>query len=114
MVTAPATTRSERYYVVGAPVNGRQEYLFDIAVRTLGNGERYPEIFALNEGRPQPDDGRLEDPAILKPGWILVLPNDVSGPDVHIGLFPVIADTSMATPEPTDAPAYPYGAGGAE
>jgi hypothetical protein len=38
--TAPAAAETPgppvKYYVVGGPVNGQAEYLYDIAVRTLG------------------------------------------------------------------------------
>ena len=61
------------HYVVGSEVDGRQEYLYDIAVRVLGDGNRYREIFDLNRDRVQPDGGRLTDPTRLRAGWILSL-----------------------------------------
>ncbi|MEU8086510.1 hypothetical protein AB0B57_23225 [Micromonospora sp. NPDC049101] len=84
-----------KYYVVGPPVDGQREYLFAIAAKTLGNGNRSPEIFALNEGRLQPDGRRLTDATSLQPGWILVLPRDATGPGVQIGALPA------PTPAPT-------------
>ena len=48
--------------------------LWDIAAARLGDAEKWPEIYALNEGRPQPDGQDLTDPALIEPGWILRLP----------------------------------------
>lgn len=80
---------ARRYYVVQASVDGRPEYLYDIAVRTLGDGNRYREIFELNQGRIQPDGGRLTDVTDLRPGWILALPDDAAGPAVQVGEPPM-------------------------
>src|SRR5690606_12105654 len=44
--------------------------------RHLGDPLRWPEIFELNEGRPQPDGGCLTDAGQLAPGWRLLLPAD--------------------------------------
>ncbi|GLY97264.1 hypothetical protein [Actinoplanes sp. NBRC 103695] len=73
---------SGRYYVVGKPVNGQREYLYDIALKTLGNGNRYTEIVELNEGRRQPDGGALVDAMEVRPGWVLELPADAEGAGV--------------------------------
>ncbi|GAA4263516.1 hypothetical protein GCM10022255_108770 [Dactylosporangium darangshiense] len=82
-----------RYYVVGPATADQREYLFQIAARTLGDGNRAQEIFDLNEGRAQPGGGRLTDPAqLLQPGWILLLPSDAHGDGVFIG-SPPAADT---------------------
>ncbi|MGC4812252.1 hypothetical protein ACLQ29_17150 [Micromonospora sp. DT228] len=99
-VAAPTSTlrapgETGKYYVVGPPVDGQREYLFAIAAKTLGNGNRSPEIFALNEGRRQPDGRRLTDATSLQPGWILVLPRDATGPGVQTGALPA------PTPAPT-------------
>ncbi|WP_285790465.1 hypothetical protein [Micromonospora sp. NBRC 101691] len=85
---APAETG--RYYVVGPPVDGQREYLYAIALRTLGNGNRFREIVALNDGRAQPDGGTFTDGLELRPGWILVLPKDAKGPGVRVGPLPSV------------------------
>jgi hypothetical protein len=77
-----------KYYVVGPPVNGQREYLYQIAAATLGDGNRYREIFDLNKGRRQPDGGRLTDPTELRSGWVLVLPADAKGAAVRSGAAP--------------------------
>lgn len=69
-----------KYYIVGHTGTPEREYLFDIAARTLGDGRRYMEIFELNKDRVQPDGQRMEDPLVLMPGWVLVLPDDAEGP----------------------------------
>jgi hypothetical protein len=93
--TPPATTELVKFYIVGDPGNGQREYLFQIAVKTLGNGHRYLEIFTLNKGRLQPDGQRMVDPAVINPGWILRLPSDATGPGVQQGAMPYVA--SVAT-----------------
>jgi hypothetical protein len=77
-----------KYYKVRDNFNGQPEFLFEIAARFLGDGNRAPEIFKLNEGRPQPDGLRVTDPAVIKPGWILQLPADAAGDGVQVGELP--------------------------
>ena len=96
MLVVPAVAAAEpsppvdKYYVVGTLSDGRPEYLYQIAARTLGDGSRYPEIARLNVGRPQPDGATLTDPARLRPGWILLLPGDANGAGVRIGSPPPV------------------------
>jgi hypothetical protein len=92
---APPASASVKFWIVAPEQNGHKEFLYQIAQKALGDGNRYREIFALNKGRRQPDGGRLTDPAILDPGWILQLPSDAHGPGVHIGPLPTVtADAS--------------------
>ncbi|AXI77408.1 hypothetical protein C7M71_008105 [Peterkaempfera bronchialis] len=73
------------YVVRSADRNGgTPDTLVSVAARTLGDGNRAGEIFALNRGRQQPDGSALTDPADLRPGWILRLPQDAGGPDVQL------------------------------
>src|SRR6266536_1490079 len=109
-VTGP-TAAVVKYYVVKPPVGGQREYLYDIALRTLGNGNRYPEIFGLNAGRVQPDGGRLTDPTQLQAGWVLVLPDDARGPDVRTGVLSSLFHSSGSPSAPT-RPAGTRSAGG--
>jgi hypothetical protein len=74
-----------KYYIVGPPLNGHQEYLFAIATKTLGNGNRSGEIFNINKGRTQPDGEALTDPAVLRPGWLLLLPADEQRKPSQVG-----------------------------
>ena len=62
------TPRTRIYRVVEG------DNLWDIAERYLGDGQRWHEIFALNQERPQPDGQELTDPNLIKPGWVLRLP----------------------------------------
>jgi hypothetical protein len=105
---APATaapSSTGKYYVVSAASGAQRESLYEIAARTLGNGNRSQEIFDLNQGRLQPDGGRLTDPLVLKPGWILVLPHDAQGTGVHTGSPPKVAAPSTApSPSPFAGP----------
>ncbi|MEV6636903.1 hypothetical protein AB0M54_39825 [Actinoplanes sp. NPDC051470] len=105
---APADTG--KYYVVGPPVNGRREYLFAIAATTLGDGNRYQEIFELNRGRVQPDGQTMTDSTRVEPGWILMLPTDAKGPRVVSGALPVPSSPprpSVPVPAPSRPSASP-------
>jgi len=80
-----ADQREVRFYVVKESFNGEPEFLFAIAQRYLGDGNRFEEIFELNKGRRQPDGSALTVPTSLNPGWILLLPDDARGPGVQVG-----------------------------
>ncbi|MBL0886553.1 hypothetical protein [Myceligenerans indicum] len=86
------------YHVVGRTPEGEVEYLYLIAEELLGDGERWPEILELNQGRPQPDGGALTDPEVVHLGWVLQLPPDAEGEGVEHGPLPV---PSAADPSPT-------------
>jgi membrane-anchored mycosin MYCP len=101
-VPAAATTVSVKYYVVRSSYQGAPEYLWEISARFLGDGNRYTEIFDLNKGRVQPDGGRLTDPLVIYPKWILILPKDASGSGVQYGPLP------GSTPAKTTPPAVPH------
>ena len=92
-----------KYYIVPPAGNGTAASLFVIAANTLGNGNRFMEIFNLNKGRPQRAGGRLESPHVIEPGWILQLPADAAGPGVHFGVLPgaSASPSTPATPQPT-------------
>ncbi|MFC4463968.1 hypothetical protein ACFPH6_05220 [Streptomyces xiangluensis] len=64
---------------VEPPRDGVYDSLWRIADRTLGDGSRWPEIYALNRGHPQPDGHSLATPNLIRPGWVFRLPNDSSG-----------------------------------
>lgn len=93
---APARSVT-RSVVVRAPdpVTGVHDSLWRIAQRTIGDGARWPEIFALNQGKPQPDGGRLNRPSLIFPGEELTLP-----------VAPTGQPEESATPRP-DGPASP-------
>nr|WP_237536174.1 LysM peptidoglycan-binding domain-containing protein [Streptomyces sp. SID3343] len=48
--------------------------LSDIAEELLGDGDRYPEIFAANKDAPQSSGVTLTDPNAIEPGWTLAIP----------------------------------------
>ncbi|MFI6784704.1 LysM peptidoglycan-binding domain-containing protein [Micromonospora sp. NPDC050276] len=102
--STPGGSGTGRYYVVGSGREGEREYLYRIAVQTLGDGNRFREIFELNRGRIQPDGGQLTDPLALQPGWILELPPDARGPGVQVGPppFPSPSSSEGAAAEADD------------
>jgi DNA-binding SARP family transcriptional activator/LysM repeat protein len=65
--------------------------LWSIAQNQLGDPLQWREIFALNEGKPQPDGRTLTDPNWIYPGWVLALP----------------ASSTTAAPPTAPAPAPP-------
>jgi DNA-binding SARP family transcriptional activator len=69
-----------RWCAVRPPRDGVHDSLWRIAGRELGDPARWPEIFTLNRGRLQPDGGRLVDPDLIYPGWILRLPPEQAPP----------------------------------
>lgn len=73
--TTTATGRTTSV-VVRAPENGVHDSLWRIAVRTLGDSTRWPELFELNKGNPQPGGGTFTNPNLIFPGEELALPAD--------------------------------------
>ncbi|MGW6216464.1 LysM peptidoglycan-binding domain-containing protein [Streptomyces sp. NPDC055109] len=53
--------------------------LWGIAERELGDGERWREIAALNQGRTMADGDTFQSSSFLQPGWQLLMP-DISAP----------------------------------
>jgi membrane-anchored mycosin MYCP len=106
---APAAAGSGyvTYYVVGTTFQGQPENLAEIAGRFLGSPARSNEIFDLNAGMIQPAGGKLTNPAVIEPGWILMLPWDAVGPGVHYGLLPKIAPVVAVPPPGTPPPGTP-------
>lgn len=79
------------------PVGRHHDTLWDIAERHLGDGTRWRDIYALNEGRLMPDGNRLTRASLIYPGWILRLPADAAALEVD----------RIVTAEPALAPAAP-------
>ncbi|MET9303694.1 BTAD domain-containing putative transcriptional regulator [Micromonospora aurantiaca] len=98
---APATTTSDEPAAAGQAIASRASHrpaashqpaappptytvrrgdsLCEIAARTLGDAERWPEIFALNRGARFPHvGGALRNPDLIYPGWVLRLPADAN------------------------------------
>ncbi|WP_239135511.1 hypothetical protein [Actinoplanes derwentensis] len=105
---APAVLQQQRaetkWYQVQPSFNGEPEFLYAIAERFLGDGDRYLEIFELNKDKPQADGTALTDPAVLDAGWVLLMPEDATGDGIQTGPLPAI---SAAGPVASEAPADP-------
>ncbi|MBT2611446.1 LysM peptidoglycan-binding domain-containing protein [Streptomyces sp. ISL-87] len=54
------------------------ESLWSIAEQALGDGERWTDIAALNEGRAMADGSTFHADQPIQPGWILALPADAT------------------------------------
>lgn len=57
----------------------RRDSLWLLAERHLGDGMRWREIYALNQGVPQQGGRVLRDPDLILPGWVLEMPADAVG-----------------------------------
>ncbi|MEC3974327.1 LysM peptidoglycan-binding domain-containing protein [Amycolatopsis sp. H20-H5] len=60
--------------VVRQPEHGVYDSLWRVAQRCLGDGDRWPEIWKLNQGATQTDGRVLTTPSLVRPGWQLQLP----------------------------------------
>jgi hypothetical protein len=102
---SPARAKRVKLFVVPRRKHGRKPVtLYGIAARTLGDGTRFMEIFRLNKGRLQPTGGRLRNPLVIRPGWILELPRDAHGRGVHLGRVPHV---KPRPPAPKPVPSQP-------
>jgi DNA-binding SARP family transcriptional activator/nucleoid-associated protein YgaU len=99
---APAETSAGEVTVKGG------DSLWSIAEAHLGGGRAWPTLYQLNRGRPQPDGGRLTDPDLIQPGWILNLPHDHPAAGAPAGPPPPSSRPSTTEPPmASPAPALP-------
>ncbi|WP_328708309.1 bacterial transcriptional activator domain-containing protein [Microbispora hainanensis] len=91
----------KKVYVVQPPHGRHHESLWEIAEKCLGDGRRYPEIYRLNQHKEQPDGSRLHMADLIRPGWVLDMPDDAR--NVHI--VPVDDDRPEILKEHRQAPA---------
>ena len=86
--------------IVRAPANGVHDSLWRIAQRTLGDGNRWPEIWHANEGKPQPGGRTFTLPSLIYPGQELDLPANAAPPPV----VPPVPTQPAPAPAPTSPP----------
>ncbi|WP_208868225.1 hypothetical protein [Microbispora triticiradicis] len=91
----------KKVYVVQPPHGRHHESLWEIADKCLGDGRRYPEIYQLNQHKEQPDGSRLHMADLIRPGWVLDMPDDAR--NVHV--VPVDEDRPEILGEHRNAPA---------
>ena len=90
----------------------RLDSLWSIAERHLGDGDRWPEIAALNEGRIMNDGSRFVAADHIRPGWELRVPGGPASeeePSIAREITVETGDTlsEIALDELGDAQAYP-------
>ncbi|MDT8916045.1 winged helix-turn-helix domain-containing protein [Amycolatopsis sp. PS_44_ISF1] len=94
---------------VRPPEAGVHDSLWRIAQRRLGDGDRWPEIWALNEGSAQPDGRVLSDPNRIHPGDTLRLPETptppVLAPSPQAPTAPAPETQAVPPPASTTTPA---------
>ena len=95
----------------------RGDHLWGLAARHLGDGERWREIYERNAGHEQSDGSALARPDVIQPGWVLEIPDRVTGvpaPAGHgDGGHADRSVTDQADGPPGDAPANGRGRGNA-
>ncbi|WP_245690908.1 bacterial transcriptional activator domain-containing protein [Sinosporangium album] len=74
--------KAKKVYVVQPPHGRHHESLWEIADKCLGDGRRYGEIYRLNQHKEQPDGSKLQIADLIRPGWVLDMPDDAV--NVHI------------------------------
>ncbi|MBA2892522.1 BTAD domain-containing putative transcriptional regulator [Nonomuraea soli] len=72
----------KKVYTVQPPEGRHHESLWEIAEKCLGEGRRYKEIYELNKHKVQPDGTKLHIASLIRPGWVLEMPDDAR--NVHI------------------------------
>ncbi|MEV8438811.1 transcriptional regulator [Actinosynnema sp. NPDC051121] len=109
---AEQATRAKSAVVLAYdPGTGVYDSLWRMAERTLGDGNRWPEIYGLNKGKPQPDGGTFTRPSLVFPGEEMALPEDTTvppAPPVRPPPQPVPPPPTTATPPPGSPTAPPH------
>ena len=82
----------------------RRDSLWLLAESHLGDGMRWREIYALNQGVPQQGGRTLRDPDLILPGWTLRMPADAVGLEPSPAAAPTPAPADSAPPPPVPAP----------
>lgn len=101
----PADTRTDGLERVRPPSEGVHDSLWRIAQRRLGDGDRWPEIWALNRGSTQPGPRVLTDPNLIHPGDLLRLPADHTTPTRDTTTDAAVPPTQPAPPITPPPPA---------
>ncbi|NUT46332.1 MAG: transcriptional regulator [Saccharothrix sp.] len=83
------------------PEIGVYDSLWRMAERTLGDGNRWPEVYELNKGKSQPGGGTFTRPSLVFPGEEMVLPDDATAPPPS---RPGTPPPAAATPPPGPSP----------
>ena len=83
--------------------------LWRIAERELGDGHRWQDLFAANQGRRMPDGQLLRDAGLILPGWQLLLPalDRVDPPPATARSTPADPRPAGGRPEPPAPPPTP-------
>ncbi len=82
-----------------------REDLWSLAETHLGDGQRWRELFRLNQGRAQPRGDSLQRPAMIRPGWTLVFPpNAVGLSESPVGAAPATMPQPVAVHAPLAGP----------
>lgn len=86
--------------------------LWHLAQKHLGDPMRWREIYELNRGAAQPDGRTMQQPDLIRPGWVLKLPADAVVADTPSSVsneallseVPARVDAPTTTMVPSSAP----------
>ncbi|MCW2588311.1 MAG: LysM domain/BON superfamily protein, partial [Mycobacterium sp.] len=95
--TAKGGRESEEYVVRTG------DTLSEIAKQELGDGSQYPQIFEASRATKQPDGARLKNPDLIRPGWMLTIP-ETAAPDQPRDEEATDAPPPAAKPPRTEQP----------
>jgi hypothetical protein len=99
------TTANDDSPATSTYVVQKNDTLWGIAERELGDPLRWSEIYALNQGRQEPGGMTLDDPNWIYPGWTLVLPQSTAPSSTSSA--PVLPSTAPPAPTSPTPPANP-------
>jgi DNA-binding SARP family transcriptional activator len=90
---------------VRLPQDGIHDSLYRVAKRCLGDGDRWPELWALNRGSAQPGGRILTTPSLIHPGDLLRLPQAPTPPERPAApIVPPPAPSQQSEPDPATSP----------
>lgn len=82
--------------------------LSGIAQETLGDGNRYPELFEASKDTAQPGGAQLSDPNLIHPGWTITVPGQAAPVADQVpeeAAAPEVVAPVEEAPEPITEPA---------
>lgn len=67
------------------PEQGGLRTYWALAEHYLHDGQRWPEIWQLNQGRHQADGSVMDSPNLLRRGWTVIVPDDAAADQLRDG-----------------------------
>ena len=71
--SSSSSVKTVPHQVITIHTDGPGTY-WDLAATYLGDGQRWSDIWHLNQGRHQDDGAHMTSPGLLRPGWTVLIP----------------------------------------